>query len=137
MAVSAILNTPDGFGPFEPVSPFLSLIGPVFARTSDDQLTMGMRIEERHCNRRGTAHGGLLVTLADILLGYTAGHGSERGLLTTSALAVEFLGGARQGDWVEGSAEVLKIGRRLANARCLLSVDGRPILHASGSFSVG
>lgn len=133
----ARVTIPEGFAPFDYTSPFLSLIGPLHARTYGEELTVGLMIEDRHCNRRGIAHGGLLATLADIALGYTAGHGKTPGRQwTTAALTVEFLGAARIGDWVEGRGTVLKTGQRLAYASCLLSVGSMRIVHASGIFSI-
>ena len=34
---------------------------------------IGLRILPKHANARGTAHGGLLMTLLDIALGYSSG----------------------------------------------------------------
>ena len=63
-------TTPDGFEPFAYSSAFLDAVGPLYqGARSDGSLLLGLRIEERHCNRRGFAHGGLLVTLADLVLG--------------------------------------------------------------------
>ena len=125
-----------GYEPFQFSSPFLDLVGPLYANQSNSGLRIGIRIEERHCNRRGTAHGGLLASLADIVLGYTAGLGPPRLVLTTAALSFEFLGSARVGDWVVGEGEVLKRGRRIANASCHLWAGSTRILRASGVFSV-
>ena len=129
------VSVPDGFTLFTRSSPFLELIGPFYSRIGERGPVFGLRIEDRHCNRRQTAHGGLLTTFADIVLGYSSGHGGEVAL-TTATLGLSFLGSARVGDWVEGHADVLKIGKRAAFATCVLSVGGTRILHASGSFSV-
>ena len=32
---------------------------------------VGLRVESKHCDARGTVHGGILATLADVALGYT------------------------------------------------------------------
>jgi uncharacterized protein (TIGR00369 family) len=129
------VSIPDGFTPFTRSSPFLELIGPFYSRIEECGLVFGLRIEDRHCNRRQTAHGGLLTTFADIVLGYSSDHGGDVAL-TTATVGLSFLGSARIGDWVEGHADVLKVGQRAAFATCVLSVDGARILHASGSFSV-
>ncbi len=49
---------------------------------------------------------------------------------------LHYLNPARVGDWVEAHVEIYKIGRRIGNANCLLKVDERLILRASGSFSM-
>ena len=131
------MQVPELFHPFEKTSPFLSLIGPLYSKRDANLLILGLEIAEHHCNRRGTAHGGVLATIADIVLGYTAGHANIPGRqLITASLTIDFIGPARRGDWVEGKAEVLKIGKSLAYANCLLSVGDVPIVRASGVFRV-
>ena len=49
---------------------FAGLAGPFYAKRDGRALSLGLRIEQRHLNSRGTCHGGLLATLADIALGY-------------------------------------------------------------------
>src|SRR5215472_4746093 len=63
---------PEGFPPLFRTSPFLDTLGLFFYRPTGEGFIIGVRIAEKHCNSRGTAHGGFLVTLADIALGYTA-----------------------------------------------------------------
>ena len=63
---------PEGFAPLFRTSPFLDALGLLFYRPTGEGFIIGVRIAEKHCNSRGTALGGFLVTLADIALGYTA-----------------------------------------------------------------
>lgn len=132
-----MIPVPAGFSPFEKSSPFLDLVGPLFAKLDDRGLVLGIRIEERHCNRRGFAHGGLLVTLADLVLGYSSGHGSDVSkALVTINLSADFAGSAQLGDWVEVHADVQQAGRSIAFANCYLSVGDRRLVRVSGVFKV-
>ena len=98
---------------------------------------LGIRIEQRHCNRRGFAHGGLLVTLADLALGYSSGHGiDESTMLVTINLSADFAGSARIGDWVEAHADVQQSGRSVAFANCYLRANDRRLVRVSGIFKV-
>ena len=64
-------NPPNGFKPLFRTSPFLDHNGPFFYReNADGTFVVGLRIEPKHANARGSAHGGLLMTLCDIALGY-------------------------------------------------------------------
>jgi acyl-coenzyme A thioesterase 13 len=63
---------PEGFVPYSQPSPFLDRIGPVYERRSDDGVIFGLLVLDHHRNRRGIVHGGLLVTIADVVLGKTA-----------------------------------------------------------------
>ncbi len=126
---------PDGFEPFAYSSAFLDAVGPLYqGARPDGTLLLGLRIEERHCNRRGFAHGGLLVALADLVLGYSLGSaGGQRGLLTVN-LTTDFAGAAQLGQWVEACADVQKAGGSLAFANCYITADGKRIVRASGIF---
>jgi acyl-coenzyme A thioesterase 13 len=131
-------DIPEGFAPFPWRSPFLDLMGPLYEKRGRTGLTLGLRIDERHTNRRGVAHGGMLVTLADVLLGYgtSSSRDDPRGLITAN-LTADFAGVARLGDWVEGRTDVQRFGRSLAFANCYLQVGERRIVRVSGVFAVG
>ncbi len=137
-------NVPDGFTPLFRGSPFLDLVGPFYQKVEGDGLVVGLRIAEGHTNIRGTAHGGLLVTMADIALGYNAsfaGTDKQAGArpsaaLTTANLSVDFAGSAAVGDWVEAHVDIQRVGGRLASANAYLSVGPRRIVRASAVFAV-
>ena len=126
---------PERFQPFSYSSAFLDAVGPLYqGEAADGSLILGLRIEARHCNRRGFAHGGLLVTLADLVLGYSLGSaGGQRGLLTVN-LTTDFAGAAQIGQWVEARADVQKAAGSLAFANCYVTADGKRIVRASGIF---
>lgn len=127
---------PEGFEVWARGSPYLDLIGPIYVKRADGALVWGIRIEERHANRRGFAHGGLLTTLADITLGHTAAMSREPpAMAVTVNLSTDFAGSAKIGDWVEARADIQKVGRRVIFANCYLSVDGTRIVRASAVFS--
>jgi len=97
---------------------------------------IGLRIAQKHANARGFAHGGLLVTLADIALGYQTAFGQDppAGLITAN-LTADFAGAAKVGDWVEAHVDVQKLGSRLAFANAFLVVDDERIVRASAVFT--
>src|SRR5262245_56451884 len=109
------MDIPSGFRPLFRTSPVLDLIGPLYCRGEGADLVIGLRIEGKHCNARGTIHGGILATLADVALGYTMAFASNPPVsLVTANLTLDFAGTATIGDWLETSVEVLKRGSRLA-----------------------
>jgi acyl-coenzyme A thioesterase 13 len=128
---------PPGFEPLFRTSPFLETVGPFFHRkTADGGFVIGLRIAEKHANARGTAHGGLLMTLLDITLGYRAALSeSPPANLTTANLTADFIGAAKVGDWVEAHVEVQKVGSRLAFANAFLVVNGDHIVRGSAVFA--
>lgn len=128
---------PAGFKPLFRTSPFLEANGPFFYRPEGEGLVIAIRIEEKHANARGFAHGGLLMTLADIALGYNAAqaHNPPLSLLTTN-LSADFASSAKVGDWVEARVDIQKVGQRVAFANAYLSVSDERIVRASAVFVV-
>ncbi len=106
------MSTPDGFTPYARSSRYLDLIGPLYEAV-DDPAVVGLRIEGRHTNARGFLHAGVLVAVADVLMGHTAHRASPPGTgLVTASLTTDFPGSAQPGDWVTGAATVRRIGRK-------------------------
>jgi acyl-coenzyme A thioesterase 13 len=118
-------------------SPFLDRTGPFYSQGKGQTLSIGLRVLEHHLNARGLVHGGALLTMADIALGYamaTSEHAPAGAV--TSHLSADFAGGAKLGDWVESRVDIQKIGRTLAFANVYLLVGGVRIVRASGVFAV-
>jgi uncharacterized protein (TIGR00369 family) len=132
-------EVPEGFRRVERPrrNPFNELVGPFYERRAGDEVSLGIRIEERHLNSRGICHGGFLATMADLALGYAMLH-AAKGLagFVTAHLSMDFAGAARQGDWVESRVEVQRIGARLAFANCYLLANGERIVRASAIFAL-
>jgi acyl-coenzyme A thioesterase 13 len=130
-------DLPPGFEPLFRTSPFLETVGPLFhRREADGSFVIGLRIAEKHANARGTAHGGLLMTLLDIALGYRAALSENPPAnLATASLTADFIGAAKIGDWVEAHVEVQKVGSRLAFANAFLVVNGERIVRGSAVFA--
>lgn len=129
-------EVPAGFEPLFRTSPFLEMLGPFFYRRAENAFVIGLRIEDKHTNARGTAHGGLLLTLADVALGYTAAFSADPPLsLTTANISADLAGHARVGDWVEAHVDIQKIGRRLVFANAYLLVGSERVARASAVFA--
>ena len=63
----------DEFVSFGQVDTFIGLVGPIHYRNLGDRTETRLKLERRHVNPMGSAHGGLLMTVMDITLGSTAG----------------------------------------------------------------
>ena len=129
-------SVPEGFAPLFRTSPFLEATGPYYYRRDGEALIVGLCILEKHANARGFAHGGVLMTLADIALGYNVAYREDPpASLVTANLTADFAGSAEIGDWVEAHVDVQKSGNRLAFANAYLTVAGERILRASAVFA--
>ena len=113
------------------------MIGPVYSRGEGAGLMLGLRAERKHCNMRGTVHGGILATLADVALGYSLAFSTQppTGAVTAN-LSLDFAGSAKEGDWLETEIDFHKLGSRLAFANCYITVGESRIARASAVFLV-
>ena len=128
---------PEGYQALFRASPYLELIGPLYSRGQGAALQIGLRAERKHCNQRGTVHGGILATLADIALGYAMAFATTPpSNLVTANLSLDFAGAAREGDWLETRVDIQKQGSRLAFGNCYITRDGERIVRASAVFLV-
>ena len=131
------MTIPEGFAPLFRTSPVTDLIGPIYYRGRGKDLALGFRVEEKHCNARGTVHGGILATLADVALGYTMAYSTDPPTrLVTANLSLDFAGSATIGAWLETAVEIQKQGGRLAFANCYITASGERIVRASAVFMV-
>lgn len=130
------MSAPEGFSPYEDGGAFVDLIGPIHVKGEGEGRTFGLRIAEKHLNVGGVAQGGLLATLADFSLGRAirAGRDDDQQSATVS-LTTDYLGPAKEGDWVESTTRVERVAGRIAFADCSLRVDGREIVRARAVFA--
>lgn len=131
---------PTGYLPHSRRSPLTDPWEPLFARETADAMQLALQIREAHCNSRGFAHGGLISSLADNAMGWSAvrqarqRQATEAAGAVTVALTVDFIDSAQVGDCIEFHPEVLKVGRTLAFADCRVVCGERLLARASASF---
>ena len=109
--------------------------GPFYFRVDDRGPVAAFRVERKHMNAGGVAHGGCLMTFADFAL-FAIGHEAMEGSYgVTVAFTAEFLDGALEGERLEARGETLRKGGSLSFVRGLVTgQDGRPVLNFSGTI---
>lgn len=114
-------------------SNFSDLTGPYYMKKeAGKEVSLALKLEKKHMNNLGRAHGGILMTLADNALGDAVeALFDEPVSLVTVSMNTEFVGAAMEGDWVVSEARVLKREGRLLFVDCVLKVGERVVLHAS------
>lgn len=130
-------SIPEGFVEFPVPDRFVQLSGPLMIKPEPDGLRAGLLLDERHGNPMGVAHGGLLVTVADMVMG--VGSGFVTGIRwphPTITLNCDFVRGAKLGHWLEGKAIVTRRTINFCFCRTELVCDGEVVLNASGVFRV-
>ena len=135
------LDVPDGFARHFRQSPLTDPWEPLYSRRTDAAVVIGLRAGAAHTNSRGFVHGGLSVALADNAMGLSCaqameGHAEVRAGLVTVNLAIDYLGVARTGQWLQIEPEVVKLGSSLCFVQALVTADGEPCARANATFKV-
>ena len=126
-------DIPAGFEPETDDGRFFDMIGPVYARrdTPEAAPIFAFRAGRKHTNQRDVVQGGMLVTLGDHTLAIACWTAAQ-GPCATISLNTDFLGPAREGDWVEARGEVTKMTRSLVFGKSYVYANGNLILTATG-----
>jgi uncharacterized protein (TIGR00369 family) len=97
---------------------------PMYGKRDGEQYSIGLRVEARHCNYQGIMHGGAIATFLDMAMGRAVGAITGRMRAVTASLAIDYIGTAGTGDWIETTGRVLRVGRRLIVVDCLVHKGG-------------
>lgn len=135
--VEAII--PEGFSTHQRHSPVTAPWEPIYARLTQDRLVLGTYVREPHCNSRGMPHGGFIAAMADNAMGLSlgvnlaaAGRGDER--LVTISLTLDYLGAAKQGQWLTFDTDFVRLGRSICFVEATVRADGDPVARARATF---
>ena len=134
-------DPPTGFRKIDfdrdrPEPTFNSHIGNLYVKRGEkgtrDEFVMGFRVHPHMCNPAGGLHGGMMMTVADLV--GAMGGGTLAGLrefLPTVNMTFDFVAPAKVGDWVEGRPELVRATRSLLFTNIYLTVGEEKILRAS------
>jgi uncharacterized protein (TIGR00369 family) len=130
---------PEGFSRLDLSSSlFLETSGPFYARRAEGEVTIGMRVERRHCNSMGTMHGGMILAFTDVSL--TVGSNilaKTKRFLPTLSVTCDFIGPAKAGDWVQVPVKVLRVTRSYVFSQALIeTLEGAPVARVSGTLLI-
>ena len=130
-------DIPAGFEPHTRRSPLTDPWEPLYSKTTDKAIIIGLRLAKPHTNARGLIHGGLIAALADKAMGHSCGHvmGGVSSLVTVS-LAVDFVGSAEVGQWLAVESDVVKTGKTICFVQSLIKADDAVIARANATFRV-
>lgn len=113
----------------------MALFGPMYARREvNGMTTVGLYLTAPHQNHQGTAHGGMLASIADNCLGYNVARAMGVPIATVH-MSIDYMGRSVPGDWLELSAVVDRKGRRMCFAHCTAVTRGRVVMKANGVFA--
>jgi uncharacterized protein (TIGR00369 family) len=131
------MEIPAGFAPAGFTPGFLDHGGPYYLGPALDGVrVIGLGIMPHHINYQDAAHGGVMATLADVALSHAV-YDAERPRLapSTVTLTVNYLSGARLGDWIEARVRIDRLGGRTAYASGGIWRGDEPLATMSGVFA--
>ena len=119
-----------------PEPTFNSHIGNLYmkrgAKGTRDEFVLGFRVRQNMCNPAGGLHGGMMMTVADLVGGMGGSRlAGIKKFMPTVSMTFDFVAPARVGDWVEGRAELVRATRSLLFTHIYLTVGETKILRAS------
>ena len=114
---------------------FVETIGPMWHRCDAGRILCGIVVTDKHTNRAGFAHGGVLMTLLDSALGH-ASAGAHGGQQATIGLNVQFLAPVRVGDFITVECEVVKATRTLMFMQGTLRAGDNICATAQGTWKI-
>ncbi len=133
VAERAPFVVPEGYEYVNWTRGFGRQIGPLYRRLVDGRITMGFHVDEHHTNGMQNAHGGMLMTFADMAWGQIVS--VEMSVFwVTVRLTCDFLSSAKLGDWVEGGGEVLAREEGLFTIRGRVWAGERTLMSGTGLF---
>lgn len=128
---------PEGFAPANFSRGFLDHSGPYYLKDGQGAPIVGCRILPQHMNYIGSAHGGVLATLADVALSLAVYVSQEPNLpVTTVSMSTSFLSAARLGEWIEAVGTIDRIGNTLAYTHGSIWCGDRTLMTMSAVFNI-
>jgi len=119
---------------------FIDHIGPVLIRTGGSEAHLQVAIARQHANPNGGSHGGMLLTLLDLVQGLSVKSAltSTGGVLSGHPITVQigcnFISAARIGETLQGRAVVERVTRTMSFTAGRLFVGDRLIATATAVF---
>ena len=128
---------PEGFAPAIFSRGFLDHSGPYYLKDGQGAPIVGCRIMPQHMNYIGSAHGGVLATLADVALSLAVYVSETPNLpVSTVTMSTSFLSAARLGEWIEAVGTIDRIGNTLAYTHGSIWCADRTLMTMSAVFNI-
>ncbi len=124
--------------PLHPMGGFADLVGYTLGQWREDYAEILLEVGNRHLNRSGVLHGGVLTTLIDAACGYAGCYAAEPEVprrAFTLSLDCHFTAAAEAGDRLSASARRTGGGRQVFFSRAEVhDQNGRLVAQGAGVF---
>ncbi|MEQ8326804.1 PaaI family thioesterase [Parvibaculum sp.] len=128
------ISLPEGYQTLNWFHGFGRQIGPLYERIEDNgHYTRAFYVQEHHTNGMGNCHGGMLMAFADMAFGHAITMSVHRYWVTVRLLT-DFLSGAKIGEWIEGTGEVVGAKDDFFTVKGRIWCGERTIMSGTGVF---
>jgi acyl-coenzyme A thioesterase PaaI-like protein len=132
---SQTFDIPAGYNELPWHRGFGRQVGPLFEKRDASGLTRAFRVEEHHTNGMMNAHGGMLMTFADMAWG-GAVEKDEDTWWVTIRLMCDFLSGANLGSFIEGKGEVVGVADDIITVEGRIWTGDKLLMRGTGIFKL-
>ena len=119
-----------------PTQAFGTHVGPFYRPADGGALRCGFEADQRHGNKRGVVHGGMLATAFDVALGNACWDAAGQRPSATVQLNIQYIGALQLGEFATIQAEIIRATRSLVFARGVMAVDGRTVATGEGVWKI-
>lgn len=128
-------RVPEGWS-HRPAKAFGTLVGPLYWPPGDGVEECGFLADQRHGNKRGVVHGGMVASAFDMALGNLGWSASEQRPCATVQLNIHYIGAIKLGEFARIHSEVVKATRSLVFMRGAMTVGGKIVATADGVWKI-
>ena len=136
-------QVPEGFTQINLGNGFASHVGPFYFNNDWENPSVGFRVLDHHCNPVGICHGGMMMTLMDMVVGMAvaaakaAADGKMDMVFTpTINMTYDFLSPAPKGAWLQSRVEFADAKRKIGFGNAYLDGPDGPVLRANGMVKI-
>ncbi len=102
-------------------SPLSRWLKGVLLEAGEGSLVFNFFIREEMTNPMGILHGGMIAAIMDDMMGATVFCLGGEHFHTTVNLAIDYLSSARIGETVRAESKIIRQGKSIINAECILT----------------
>jgi len=135
MVDSNVVDVPEGFTLMPSGLGFNDVLAPFYVHPDDEYPSFGLRVDDQHCNLMGICHGGVVMTLMDVVAASTLVRRREGDIgAPTINLSFDFISAAKKGEWIEAQMVSVETKRLFGFTTGFLRGPRGVVARASGTF---
>ncbi len=128
-------GVPEGWV-VRPGRAFNTHVGPFYQPPGGGVGLLGFMADERHGNKRGVVHGGMIATAFDVALGNASWSAAGDRPSATVQLNIHYTGALQLGEFAQVRCETIRATRSLVFLRGTMTVGDRIVATADGVWKI-